>query len=310
MLKSKHSLPAAIAALLVLTILPGCFTGIEKTATIKDNSQRIATRSVNSDSIADKIQSQPPREWASGKIFIVATGRPELAYTPASKASGLHRSDSLLFVEFKSIKRLSGDSITEVSFHTLSGDTLSHSIETSLPSVLSAEKLSLPFIIDMSMIDSAKSQLIGRKLWTRTTTRYTLDGKLASGKKFVPIQIVDVKPGQADYPLEIIFREEDNTLGMLLMVIESKAPTARTFANLFSTSDPRKSHPTISNENWKMIQNGNVTIDMTREECRLALGSPASVERDATYGGIIERWTYENGIYLIFTDGVLTRFRK
>ena len=49
---------------------------------------------------------------------------------------------------------------------------------------------------------------------------------------------------------------------------------------------------------------------MTMEECRLALGSPREVERDATYGALIERWIYENGIYLLFSDGILTRFRR
>ena len=48
---------------------------------------------------------------------------------------------------------------------------------------------------------------------------------------------------------------------------------------------------------------------MTRDECRLALGAPPEVLRTPSYGGMREVWSYSDGVFLIFEDGYLTRFR-
>lgn len=42
---------------------------------------------------------------------------------------------------------------------------------------------------------------------------------------------------------------------------------------------------------------------MTRDECRLALGAPATT-------GMVEFWQYSDGIYLLFEENILTRFRR
>ncbi|MDE6513468.1 MAG: hypothetical protein K2L05_04720, partial [Muribaculaceae bacterium] len=93
-------------------------------------------------------------------------------------------------------------------------------------------------------------------------------------------------------------------------VTNSRNATARTFANQFSLTNPRKNYPQISDTNWNLISQGRVALDMTREECRLALGAPSQVDREALPNGIFERWIYEDGVYLFFTDGLLTRFRQ
>jgi hypothetical protein len=61
---------------------------------------------------------------------------------------------------------------------------------------------------------------------------------------------------------------------------------------------------------WQNITRSRVAQDMTREECRLALGSPNSVQRRNAITAIQELWLYENGIYLTFEDGILTSFRQ
>ncbi|QCD41540.1 hypothetical protein E7747_04035 [Duncaniella dubosii] len=60
---------------------------------------------------------------------------------------------------------------------------------------------------------------------------------------------------------------------------------------------------------WDKIINGRVALDMTREECRLALGAPREVDRGADNSYIREVWLYENGIYLVFEDGILKLYR-
>ncbi len=59
-----------------------------------------------------------------------------------------------------------------------------------------------------------------------------------------------------------------------------------------------------------MIVCSRVRAGMTRDECRLALGQPTDILRIPTNGGMQERWTYSDGIYLVFDDGFLTRYRR
>lgn len=304
-------LSAAFSVLLALTMLPGCFTGIERTAEIKDSSSRkISPHNVPESALLGSVRPEPPRVWSIGKTFMVADGHPELAYTPASVALSLHRGDTLRLQSITGAGRLSGDSITEVRLLTPDGNIVTNIVETPLSSVMAAKELALPFTVELAPVDSVANILRGRKLWVLTTTRYTLEGDLKNGKKFVPVTIADVRPGSADYPIHVIFDEPDGSQAMLLMVYDSKTTTARTFDNLFSLSDPRKKHPLVTDKTWEQICNGQVAIDMTREECRLSLGAPASVDREVTYGGLVERWIYENGIYLFFLDGKLTQFRR
>jgi len=301
----------AFSALLALTTLSGCFTGIERTEEIKDTSSRkIAPHNVPELTLLDNVRPEPPRAWAVGKAFMVADGHPELAYTPASEALKLHRGDTLRLQSITGAGRLSGDSITEIRLLTPNGNTVTNIVEAPMSLVMAEKDLSLPFTVELSPVDSVANILRGRKLWVLTTTRYTPESDLKTGKKFVPVTITDVRPGNADYPIHVIFTEPDGSQAMLLMVFDSKTSTARTFNNLFSLSDPRKKHPLITDKTWELICNGQVATEMTREECRLSLGTPASVDREATYGGLVERWTYENGVYLFFLDGKLTQFRK
>ena len=163
--------------------------------------------------------------------------------------------------------------------------------------VLSQPSVSLPFTVDVELVDSARALLRNRRVWTlRPDSR---------GRKFQAVEITDVLPGNADYPFPVVAGGDS-----LLMVTNSRSASARTFANMFSLSDPRKLYPQITDAVWDLISQGKVAIDMTREECRLALGAPAQLERDALPTALYERWIYEDGVYLFFTDGLLSRFRQ
>jgi hypothetical protein len=83
-----------------------------------------------------------------------------------------------------------------------------------------------------------------------------------------------------------------------------------TFDKLFSFTDLRKNYSQITDANWERITRGDVAVSMTKDECQLSLGSPRSIERVPTHGGLYERWSYDNGVYLIFENGLLTRYRK
>ena len=296
----KNHIPAVALALMALTALPGCFTGVERTPVIKDPGAR---NSADSKPTAEQLLMEPvrpeaPAQWRHGKPFVVADGRLDYAYSPMSAASALSAGDTLRFVGFRSAARLAGDSITEIVLSTLAGSELVTRIEAPLAQVMAQPSVSVPFTVEASLVDSARSLLRNRRVWT-------LRPNARGGRKFREVAISDVLPGNADYPFVVVAGGDS-----LLMVPNSRSASARTFANLFSLTNPRKQYPQITDANWELITQGKVAIDMTREECRLALGAPAQLERDALPTALYERWIYEDGVYLFFTDGLLSRFRQ
>jgi hypothetical protein len=104
--------------------------------------------------------------------------------------------------------------------------------------------------------------------------------------------------------------DQDGRHSGVMMSSPTSAVRNVTFDKLFSFSDIRNNYKHISNENWSLIVRGQVAVGMTKEECTLSLGAPQSVDRVPTHGGLLERWVYDNGVYLVFADGILERFRQ
>lgn len=276
--------------------LSGCFTGIEKTPVIKDTSRSKSDLKLSPEQqlLKDAVP-QVLDQWRKGKPFIVTSGRLTYAYSPTNEAARLMPGDTIRFDYVNTTVRLSGDTVTEVHLTTPDAKQIHTTIESPYR-LISATTPSLPFTIDAELVDDIRKILAGRTVWTLRPD--------SNGRRYRRTVISDVRPGTPDFPF-LIITPQDSTL----MILSSKSSSARTFDNLFTLSDPRKLHPQISNDNWERICNGKIAVDMTREECRLALGPPAEIDRQTTYSGIIERWTYEDGKYLIFKDGLLADFR-
>ncbi len=298
-LKLTIIFPAAAAALLALTALPGCFTGVERTPVIKDSSGGNSSNSKPTveEKLMAEVRPQKPADWRVGKRFVVTPGRLDYAYSPVSVASKLNQGDTLRFASFRGATRLAGDSITELVLTAPWGEEIVTRIEAPKSQVMAMETVSVPFSVDFDLVEAARKTLNGKHVWSLRA-----DSK---GRKFQQVEITEVLPGNADYPFIVVANGDS-----VRMVTNSRNATARTFANLFSLTNPRKNYPQISDANWELISQGRVALDMTREECRLALGAPSQVDREALPNGIFERWIYEDGVYLFFTDGVLTRFRQ
>jgi len=84
----------------------------------------------------------------------------------------------------------------------------------------------------------------------------------------------------------------------------------RDFDAMFVASDPRLDYPEVSDENWSHIQHGQVAVGMTKQECRLSLGTPNRISENPEQGGMREYWYYDGGAYLFFMNGLLSQFRK
>lgn len=307
--KTLHipSLPIMAAVITVTAAMTGCFTGVERTARIKDPG-----RGKDSGRRTEFLESAapiPPVQWHRGKEFIVTEGRHSLAFSPASESSTLVPGDTLRLAAIGSHVTLPGDSVTDIRFITPRGTEITHRVEQAPSAVLGKSTLPIPFTIEADVVRRARELMVGKHVWTLTSLGYTPEGETTTGRKYRAVTITDVLPGNADFPLRVLYMDDSGLETMVYMVVESRSASSRSFENIFSQSDPRKKHPEIPDHNWDLITQGKIELDMTREECRLSLGLPASVERDAAYNGIIERWTYENGVYLLFTDGRLTRMR-
>lgn len=76
--------------------------------------------------------------------------------------------------------------------------------------------------------------------------------------------------------------------------------------DLFAFGNIQKKYPHITPENWKLIAQGEVSVGMDTDECRLSLGSPIQIEfrKDTRF----ETWFY-NGKVLEFESGRLLRFK-
>ncbi len=296
MIKSLKIILTLAVGVLTPTALSGCFTGIEKTPVIKDNSRsRSDLKPSPEQQLLKSAGPQALDQWQKGKPFIVTDGRLTYAYSPANEAAKLIPGDTILYDHIKTNVRLAGDTVTEIHLITPSGNQIHTTIESPYR-IIGGNSPSLPFTIDADLVGDVRDILSGRTVWTLRPDK--------NGRRYQRTVISDVRPGTPDFPFLIITPQDS-----ILMILNSKSSSARTFNNLFTLSDPRKLHPQISNANWELICNGRIAADMTREECRLALGSPDEINRQTTYSGIIERWTYEDGKYLIFTDGLLTNFR-
>lgn len=288
----------------VFLALTACQTGVESTPRITDKqvSRHVGAASAES-MLLSAIQGEKPSEWRSGKVFTLTGGKVSVAYTPASVSSELQPGDTLRFASMTPASTITGARMTDFHFLTPGGQTVTYRMETA-PERL-GESVTLPFLVEASVVDSVRTLLKGRQLWTLTLQRYDLDGQSIGGRKFQPVFITDVRAGRGEYPVEVLMGNE-----MLYLTVDPSSRVNRRFANLFSLTDPRRNYRHITDKTWELICRGEVADGMTMEECRLALGAPREVERDATYGALIERWTYENGIYLLFSDGLLTRFRR
>lgn len=283
-----------------------CSTGVETTPRIgeKQVSRQIGTPSAES-KLLSSIEGEPPAQWQPGKVFTLMEGKVNVAYLPATISSELQPGDTLRFESMTPATTLTGAKMTDLTFLTPDNRRVSYRMETPMSTLREMSSASLPFLVEASVVDSVRTLLSGRKLWTMTLQRYDLDGKAVSGRKFQPVTITEIRAGRGEYPVEAVIGDE-----MLYLTVDPNSRINRRFATLFSLTDPRRSYRHITDANWELITRGQVKDGMTMEECRLALGTPKEVERDATYGALIERWTYENGIYLLFSDGILTRYRR
>ena len=293
--------------------LQSCFTGIESTPRITAGEVRRQAAAVLTPEmrfLAD-VGPEPPATWRAGKRFYVADGRVArlFAYTDG-------RADSLLgtaltYQRMEAAPSLTGEGATDVVLTTGRGDTLRWRVDASPAAIAARERLEIPFTVELDPVEQADSLMRGNTYYISTPLWRRTDGRSRSGLRHVPVRVERVEPGpDGVYPAAVVFTPADTPADTAMVTMSLGGPRApRNFASLFAFENPRDAYPHITDEVWQRIVHSQVQPQMSRDECRLALGAPERTEQIPTNAGMVERWSYGDGIYLIFEDGHLTSYR-
>lgn len=301
-----------LSAAAVVCGLGGCFTGIESTPRITAGDVRrqgVGRPTPEMQFMAD-VCPEPPAAWRPGKRFHVADSRIRMLFAGNPAADSLQATE-LLYAGVRPAPSLTGDGAADIALLTFRGDTLLYRVDASPDELLSRARMEIPFTIELDPVLQADSLMRGHIYYISTPLWRRTDGRSRPGLRHVAVRVEEVRPGSDGvYPAAVVFTPVDNPADTAMVMMSlggNHAP--RNFANLFSFSNPRDAYPHITDDVWRLIVRSQVQNGMTRDECRLALGAPERSEQIPTTAGMVERWSYGEGIYLIFEDGALSGYR-
>lgn len=306
-----------LSALLSVS-LNGCFTGVESTPKItpKEVRKQNVVETPETRMFSERMY-EPPRDWSIGKRFYIGDNR---AARGADRIEPFYSADSIAgrmatLTAIDSTITIAGQSEIMLTLFVPAEENTG-SVEMSFTTGLNSEqwyrseKFVIPHLIEISVVDSVRNRLEGKELYILPARRIGNGGIDTIGTRYQPVKITNVLPASEATPIKITFVDKEGHLASVLMTIGDATVARRNFETLFALESPRTRYKQISDENWELICHSRVRLGMTPEECRLALGSPDNYTRIPTTAGMVERWSYENGVYLIFEDGALAKFRQ
>lgn len=298
-----------ILLFIVSMMLNSCFSSFESTKKITDSDVDKEVKSAPAAicSVIDTVLSPNYLHWDAGKRFVVLDEQVKLILSPAT--ADLSEGDTLVYSGCGTQNMFGIEETVLLNFSDSKGDAYSFDTGRSQREYAATRSTVVPFLLDADLLDLAREDVVGKYYYVRTSYWYDSDDKVIAGKKFVKVKILDVVPGNKVYSLKVYFDYAGLQAAIYVSAADNSVASRR-FSNLFSTSDIRNNYPAISDENWTLITESKVQAGMTKEECRLALGVPAGIDRIPTYDTLQEIWKYSDGVYLIFVDGILTKYRK
>lgn len=301
------------AGVILACLSGGCFTGVEgtKKITLSTQEQRTALPS-QEDLLLGDIEPVTADKWKSGKRFVCLDDRAALIFDPrtlptAPLSLGLYGRE-LRYKRLATTNDANGRRVYVLVFADAEREYLYEVGSDALP-----DNLSMPMIADLDIIEEVDRRLRGKTLWTKSSLWSLTDSTtIRSGRKYVPVTVDSVTKGYSVFPAQIYFTDNEcgTVRGTLPITFQGSGIDSRSFATQFSLTDPKVNYPKIEQSVWKCIQEGRVQLGMTKEECRLALGSPADVAGGHNTSSVYDIWQYPNGVYLMFEDGVLYKFTR
>lgn len=320
---------APLGAGIALSMLSSCFTGVESTPRIDDSELRRAkaAKLTPEELFLQSVVPSRAADWTPGKQLIVADSKIRLVLTVPEGAATVELApgDVLTFKAFEGAASLTGEDACDVLFSAQGYPEVRYRLNISPEALMKddAPIPEVPFTVDPLLAAKADSIVASRPgplyvlspLWYDATTE-----KAVGGYRLIAVEPDSVRPGNHIFPLKLYFHVADTDLAstevgrgekMVFMAHGGKSRgSTRTFPSLFAFDEQRRLHPSITDDTWALIINSRVCEGMTKDECRLALGSPAAVDLTPTRTGDYERWGYSDGVYLIFNpEGLLVRYR-
>ncbi|MDE6537128.1 MAG: hypothetical protein K2M13_03715 [Muribaculaceae bacterium] len=257
------------------------------------------------------IKSPLLKDLNSGYPFMLSDERAALIYE-TSPSAGIKdwKNRVIFFKEIASRVTPGGERNAVIRFTDREGNTLDYPTGKQYDDAISnLTSLDIPMAIDIEMVRKVRQLLLDKELWTRSSLWYDGDGEKIKGKRFIPVVVKDVTAGDMLFPYHLLIEDEDGGKAIIYMNASNRGLESRTFSSLFFLKDPKLHYPSIRPEIWTLITEGAVTEGMTKEECKLSLGNPDDVAQGHDWNRVIDVWTYKNGAFLEFTDGLLTKFR-
>ncbi|MDE5800701.1 MAG: hypothetical protein K2H74_06735 [Paramuribaculum sp.] len=296
-----------IALLSLGSMLTGCFTGVESTPPITDREVRKSTPPPSpDDNYLSAIRATRVKELRPGMKWIVNDRRISRVFGAEAYDKQFAPGDTLSLLTIRSATTLDGRKVGEVVFSGSNVDSLVYRTSISYDTFMADSALSLPFAVEGALVEAVGRLMTGKEYYLITSSRFDMADVAYTGRKFVPVTVEEVTYGNSYYPVSLILRDDRDERFRLHMSVDGASVMPRKFSSLLSLTDPRLSYPDTTDDVWDQIVNGKVKIGMTTNECRLSLGRPADVVRQAGYSSLVEIWTYAGGRYLVFTDGILT----
>jgi hypothetical protein len=310
-----RNITAHLINLLLAVLLTACFTGVESTKkiTAKDVAKALETSKDDGSSSFFNIQCDSFPAWHVGKAFYVTDNNVRVIFSasPLYDLSAINlRGATLVFRGYSIGSVLDNRKTVNIRLSDGKNEYIYPTDKTFDELAKMKSDFSIPMLIDLDLVQNAKKLLIGDEFFIRTSIWYDSIDNMTSGKKFVKVKIDDILPGDKVFPFKVKFTDSEGKVAYVFMSSSNSPVQNRQFDKLFSITDPHKNFPSITDEHWKLITEGKIVNYMTKDECRLALGAPNSIDSRPGYEGVKEYWTYDNGIYLVFSDGLLTNFRR
>lgn len=308
-----HRISRYIISVLPTLFLTGCFTGIEGTPKITSSDvKKEKIQTTPEQEFMSDLKYEAPAEWQTGKRFYITDSKIRLVLgtTTPLDTIGLKGMD-LVFQGIEKVRSVTGEDMAIMRFGIDGRQDVIYDTNTPYEKLLMREDIDIPFSIDRDMIDKVKEKIVGKTYYITTPIWYNSKSeKSEQGLRHVAVEIIDVVPGTSVYPIKVIFKAgEADEEHSVLMTIGNKRTSTRNFDTLFAFENPRVKYPLIKDETWDLIMHSKVKPGMTKDECRLALGTPDTWGQIPTNAGMVEYWSYSEGIYLLFEDGYLSRVR-
>lgn len=304
----RTTIPTLALCLLAMT---SCFTGIESTPRITADDVRHAGVGVTPEQrFGMAISAEKPSDWSVGKQWMVDDNKIAIIFNPPT--TDTLSGQVLSLVEISSSPTVMGETAVELVFGDSLGHRYSYQPGVTVKDFGTRQSLSIPFAVELSAVEMADSMMRGKTYYIKTPLWRDASGRrAAAGLRHVPVTVAGIAPGTPMHPLRVMFTTAgDSQLHSVLLSYGDSKTANRNFDRVFSFTDPRLEYPDITDAVWNLIIHSKVCEGMNRDECRLALGAPTNLRRGATDAAHIEHWSYDDGTYLIFEDGILTRFRK